>query len=140
MFLMLKFLFLLVYIHRLLKVQILLILLSINLGYHIITFQYSEFVLYNYIYFTCQQGYAQNLSSQASAVRELLDVQAGFRKGGGTRDQIDNIGWIMEKAKEFQRSIYFSFINYVKASDCASQQTVENSSTDGNTRPPYLSS
>ena len=71
--------------------------------------------------------------------RELPDLQTGFRKGRGTRDQTDNIGWIMEKAKEFQKSIYFSFINYAKAFDCGSQQTVENSSRDGNTRPPYLS-
>ena len=54
----------------------------------------------------------------SSAVHELLDVQAGFRKGRGTRDQTDNIGWIMEKAKEFQKSIYFCFIDYAKAFDC----------------------
>ena len=46
---------------------------------------------------------------------ELPDVQAGFRKGRGTRDQIDNICWIIKKAKEFQINIYFSFIDYVKA-------------------------
>ena len=46
---------------------------------------------------------------------ELPDVQAGFRKGRGTRDQIANIHWIIEKAREFQRSIYFCFIDYVKA-------------------------
>ena len=50
--------------------------------------------------------------------RELLDVQAGFRKGRGTRDQIANILWIMEKAKEFQNKIYFCFIDYAKAFDC----------------------
>ena len=49
---------------------------------------------------------------------ELPDVQAGFRKGRGTRDQIANICWIMEKAKEFQKNIYFCFIDYVKAFDC----------------------
>ena len=49
---------------------------------------------------------------------ELPDVQAGFRKGGGTRDQIANICWIMEKAREFQKNIYFSFIEYAKAFDC----------------------
>ena len=48
---------------------------------------------------------------------ELPDVQAGFRKGRGTRDQIANIGWIMEKAREFQKNIYFCFINYAKAFD-----------------------
>ena len=50
--------------------------------------------------------------------RELPDVQAGFRKGGGTRDQIANICWIMEKAREFQKNIYFCFIDYAKAFDC----------------------
>ena len=50
--------------------------------------------------------------------RELPDVQAGFRKGRGTRDQIANICWIMEKAREFQKNIYFCFIDYAKAFDC----------------------
>ena len=50
--------------------------------------------------------------------RELPDVQAGFRKGRGTRYQIDNIRWIMEKASEFQKNIYFCFIDYAKAFDC----------------------
>ena len=50
--------------------------------------------------------------------RELPDVQAGFRKGRATRDQIANILWIMEKAREFQKNIYFSFIDYTKAFDC----------------------
>ena len=49
---------------------------------------------------------------------ELPDIQAGFRKGRGTRDQIANIHWIIEKAREFQRNIYFCFIDYVKAFDC----------------------
>ena len=49
---------------------------------------------------------------------ELPDVQAGFRKGTGTRDQSANIRWIMEKAREFQKNIYFCFIDYVKAFDC----------------------
>ena len=49
---------------------------------------------------------------------ELPDVQAGFRKGRGTRDQIVNIHWIMEKAREFQKNIYFCLINYAKAFDC----------------------
>ena len=55
---------------------------------------------------------------QQYANRELPDVQAGFRKGIGTRDQIANIRWIMEKAREFQKSIYFCFIDYAKAFDC----------------------
>ena len=50
--------------------------------------------------------------------RELPDVQAGFRKGRGTRDQIANIRWIMEKAREFQKNIYFCCIDYAKAFDC----------------------
>ena len=63
--------------------------------------------------------------------RELPDVQAGFRKGRGTRDQIANIHWIMEKAKEFQKSIYFCFIQYVKAFDCVDHNKLENSERDG---------
>ena len=50
--------------------------------------------------------------------RELLDVQAGFRKGRGTRDQIANICWVIEKAREFQKNIHFCFIDYAKAFDC----------------------
>ena len=50
--------------------------------------------------------------------QELLDVQAGFRKGRGTRDQIAHIRWIIEKAKEFQKNIYLCFIDYAKAFDC----------------------
>ena len=65
--------------------------------------------------------------------RELPDVQASFRKGRGTRGQIANICWIIEKAREFQKNIYFCFIDYAKAFDC-----VENSEGDGNTRPPDL--
>ena len=49
---------------------------------------------------------------------ELQNVQAGFRKGRGARDQIANIGWIIEKAREFQKNIYFCFIDYAKAFDC----------------------
>ena len=50
--------------------------------------------------------------------RELLDAQAGFRKGRGTRDQIANICWIIKNAKEFQKNIYFCFMDYAKAFDC----------------------
>ena len=53
--------------------------------------------------------------------RELLDVQAGFRKGRGTKDQIANIRWIIEKAREFQKNIYFCFTDYAKAFDCVDQ-------------------
>ena len=70
--------------------------------------------------------------------RDLPDIQAGFRKGGGTRDQIANICWIIEKAREFPRYIYFCFIDYTKAFDPVDHNKLENSSRDGNTRPPYL--
>ena len=50
--------------------------------------------------------------------RELPDIQAGFRKGRGTRDQIANIHWIMEEAREFQKNLYFCFIDYAKDFDC----------------------
>ena len=66
---------------------------------------------------------------------ELPDVQAGFRKGRGTRDQIPNVHWIIEKAREFQKNIYFCFIDYTKAFDCVDHNKLENSSRDGNTRP-----
>ena len=52
---------------------------------------------------------------------ELPDIRAGFRKGRGTRDQIANIPWIMEKAREFQKNIHFYFIDYAKAFDCVDQ-------------------
>ena len=53
---------------------------------------------------------------------EIPDVQAGFRKGRGTRDQIANIRWIIEKAREFQKTIYFCFFDYAKAFDCVDQE------------------
>ena len=62
---------------------------------------------------------------------ELPAVQAGFRKGRGTRDQIANINWI--KAREIQENIYFCFIDYAKAFDCVDHNKMENSSRDGNT-------
>ena len=70
--------------------------------------------------------------------RELPDVQAGFRKGRGTRDQIANICWIIEKAREFQKNINFCFIGYAKAFCCVDPNKLENSSRDGNTRTPDL--
>ena len=76
---------------------------------------------------------------QQNVNRELPDVQAGFRKGRGTREQIANIHWIMEKAREFQKNIYFCFIGYAKAFDCVDHNKLENSERDGNIRPPYLS-
>ena len=70
--------------------------------------------------------------------QELPDVQAGFRKGRGTRDQIANILWIIETAREFQKNIYFCFIDYAKAFDSVDHNKLENSSRDENTRPPDL--
>ena len=70
---------------------------------------------------------------------ELPDVQAGFRKGRGTRDQIANICWIMQKAREFQKNIYFCFIYYAKGFDPVAHNKLENSERVGNPRPPDLS-
>ena len=69
---------------------------------------------------------------------ELPDVPAGFRKGRGTRDQIANIHWIMEKAREFQKNIYFCFIYYAKAFDCVDHKKLWKILKDRNTRPPDL--
>ena len=76
---------------------------------------------------------------QQYVIRELPDVEAGFRKGRGTRDPIASIRWIMEKAREFQKNIYFCFIDYAKAFDYVDHKKLENSERDGNTRPPNLS-
>ena len=70
--------------------------------------------------------------------RELPDVQAGFRKGRGTRDQIANIRWIIEKAREFQKNIYFCFIDYAKTFDCVDHNKLWKILRDGNTRPLNL--
>ena len=75
---------------------------------------------------------------QQYANRELPDVQAGFRKGRGTRDQIANIRWIMEKAREFQKNIYFCFIDYAKAFDRVDHNKLWKILKDGHTRPPDL--
>ena len=69
---------------------------------------------------------------------ELPDVQAGFGKGRGTRDQIVNNRWIIKKARYFQKSISFCFIDYAKAIDCEDHNKMENSERYGNTRPPDL--
>ena len=70
---------------------------------------------------------------------ELPDVQVGFRKGRGTGDQIANICWITEKATEFQKNIYFCFIDYANAFDCVHHKKLwKILKRDGNTRPPYL--
>ena len=70
--------------------------------------------------------------------RELPDVQAGFRKGRGTRDKTANNCWIIEKAREFQKNIYFFFTDYAKAFDCVDHNKLENSERDRNTRSPDL--
>ena len=69
---------------------------------------------------------------------ELPDVQAGFRKGRGTRDQIANIHWIMEKARQFEKNVDFCFIDYAKAFDCVDHNKLWKILKDGNTRPPDL--
>ena len=77
---------------------------------------------------------------QQSMNREPPDIQAGFRKGRGTREQIVNIHWIIEKAREFQKNIYFCFIGYAKAVDCVDHNKLwKILKRDGNIRPPYLS-
>ena len=84
----------------------------------------------------CSKSFKLGFSSMWT--EKLLDVQAGLRKGRGTRDQIANIRWIIEKARDFQKNIYF--IDYTKALDCMDHnKQVENSLRDRNTRPPYLS-
>ena len=70
---------------------------------------------------------------------EIPEIQAGFKKGRGTRDQIANICWIIKEAREFQKNIYFCVVDYVKAFNCVDHNKLwENSSRDGNTRPPYM--
>ena len=76
---------------------------------------------------------------QQHVSREPPDVQAGFRKGRGTRDQIASIRWIMEKAREFQKNIYFCFIDYAKAFDCVDHNKLWKTLKEiRNTRPPDL--
>ena len=71
--------------------------------------------------------------------RELPDIQAGFRKGKGTRDQIANICWIIVKARQFQKNIYFCFIDHAKAFDCVDHNKLWRILKEmGNTRPPDL--
>ena len=85
------------------------------------------------------QNNAQNSPSEASTVSKLRTSRYPSWITEET-DQIINIYWITEKAREFQKNICFYFIDYSKAFGCGSQQTVENSSKDGNTRAPYLPS
>ena len=95
---------------------------------------------YNCTHLTRQQSNAQKSPStlQKYVNRELPNIQAGFRKGRGTRDQIANIFWIIEEARKFQKNIYFCFIDYVKAFHCVDHNKLENSERDGNTSPPVL--
>ena len=80
-----------------------------------------------------QAGFQQYMN------RELPDVQAGFRKGRGTRDQIVNLHWIIGKAREFQENVYFCFIDYAKAFNCVGQSKLwKILKRAGNTRPPDL--
>ena len=74
---------------------------------------------YNYTHLTCLQSNAQILQARLKQYVswEVPDVQAGFRKGRGTRDRIAN-NWIIKKAREFQKNVYFCFIDYAKALDC----------------------
>ena len=75
-------------------------------------------LLHKCTHLTCQQSNAQNSPSWASIVHELPDVQAGFRKGRETRDQIANIHWITKKEREFHENLYICFTVYIKAIDC----------------------
>ena len=77
---------------------------------------------------------------QKSVNWELLYVEAEFRKGRGTQDQIANIDWIIEKMRGFQKNICFCFIDYAIAFDCVDHNKLKNSSSNGNARPPYLPS
>ena len=77
-------------------------------------------------------------SLQQYVNHELPDVQAGFRKGRGTTDQIANIHWMIETAREFQKNIYFCIIDYAKAFDCLDHNQLRKILRDGNTRPPDL--
>ena len=88
-------------------------------------------------HFANKSSYSQEYGLQQQYVnQEISDVQAGFRKGRGTRDQIVNIHWIIKKARDFQKNIYFCFTDYVKVFDCGTQKIVENFERDGNTISP----
>ena len=97
-------------------------------------------LLNNCTHLTHLQRNAQNSQArlQQDVNRELPDVQFGCKKGRGTRDQIANIHWIIKKAREFQKSFYFCFIDYTKAFDCVDYNKLWKILRDGNTRPPDL--
>ena len=71
--------------------------------------------------------------------QELPYIQVGFRKGRGSRDQVANLWWVIEKAREFQKNIYLCFSNYAKSFDCMDHNKVWKILLVGNTRPLYLS-
>ena len=92
----------------------------------------------NYIQYLVINHNGEEYKLQQYVNPNLPGVQPGFRKARGTRDLIVNICWILEKTRKFQKNTYFCFMTLLK-SLCGSQQTVEHSSRDGNTRPLYLS-
>ena len=79
------------------------------------------------------------LQAKLQQYQELTDVETRFRKGRGTRDQIANIHWILEKAREFQKTTYLCFIDYTKAFDSVDHKKHQKILRDRNTRSPYLS-
>ena len=94
-------------------------------------------VLKNKDHFANKSSYSQGYGLQQYMNQEITDVQAGFRKGRGTRDQIANIHWIIEKAWKFQKNIYFCFIDYAQL--CVDHNKLWNILKGmGNIRPPYL--
>ena len=97
-------------------------------------------LLHSCSHLTCSKGMLKILQARLQQYMncELPDVQAGFRKGRGTRDQIAYICWIIEKARDFQKNIYLCFIDYAKAFDCVDHNKLEISERVGNTRPPDL--
>ena len=98
-------------------------------NYHTIAFfSHSSKIILKILQATLQQYMNQ----------ELPDVQARFRKGRGTRDQTANIHWIIEKARDFQKNIYFCFIAYANTSHCVDHNKLWKILRDVNTRPPYL--
>ena len=86
-------------------------------------------LLHNCTQLTCSEVMLEILQMrfQQYMNHELQDIQAGFRKGRGTRDQIANICWIIKKAREFQKNIYFCFIDYAKALACVDHNKLKNS-------------
>ena len=86
--------------------------------------KYNFIAIHNSIEIGKSQSSMFKARLQQYVNHELPDVQAGFRKGRGTRDQIANIRWIMEKAREFQNNIYFCFIDYAKAFDCVDHKNL----------------